>query len=146
MNNKELLDLATDIEALTEGSREMDARIGLSSGWKPRLTKSQIKHGFTYEQDSVEKGTFELTSRDGIPCGKCKYVPKYTSSLDSAYSLIPEGWFFRYCSLHEGDVWKFRIADNQRLATVGLHANSTAKTHCGAIIAASLRAIASDLK
>jgi hypothetical protein len=42
-----------------------------------------------YEQCTVNPGTYELWI-GGQPCGKEKYVPKYTASLDAALALVRE--------------------------------------------------------
>jgi hypothetical protein len=53
-----------------------------------------------YEQCTVNPGTYELWI-GGQPCGKEKYVPKYTASLDAALALVAEcGQLVRYISWH----------------------------------------------
>ncbi len=58
-----LAGLLADLEAATEGSRALDARIAVQMGVSPR-----------YEGDGVY------------------LCPRYTESVDAALTLVPEGW------------------------------------------------------
>ncbi len=65
--------LIRDLERETEGSRELDhdilAAVGCPTDWR--------------EDDDVQEYTF----RTGFD-----WPPHYTTSLDSALTLVPEGW------------------------------------------------------
>jgi hypothetical protein len=65
--------LIADLEAATEGSRELDARI-----------ENRLNGGSARDLEYV-LSDIERTSRP----------PAFTSSLDAAMTLVPEGWYMR---------------------------------------------------
>ena len=70
-------DLIAKLEAATEGSRELDAEVAMEI--HPRLK--------TYTPDTVTGPGHWISDKDGRV-----YAQDYTTSLDAAVTLIPEGW------------------------------------------------------
>lgn len=72
--------------------------------------------------------------------------PNYTSSIDAATQIVPEGWWMHYKSQHrnkhDGIKWAVNIKCEHFAKTFMRHA----KTEPLTILAASLRAIASELE
>ena len=71
------MDLIAELERATEGSRELDYAIARETGWR-----------FTGEHEFKEHGVFW---RDATT-DEWKQLPWWTTSLDAALTLIPEGW------------------------------------------------------
>jgi len=76
-------DLVKALEQATEGSRELDADVCKVAFWQ--------SHGYYGETD--EHGEWFLYSHrtGGNPTPK-ERLPHYTTSLDAALTLVPEGW------------------------------------------------------
>lgn len=64
--------LIAELEAATEGSRDLDGEIALSLGW--------VKH---------HAGWAHWTTPEGL---ENQHVPFFSDSLDAALTLVPEGW------------------------------------------------------
>lgn len=73
-------DLIEKLEAATEGSRELDADIAQHVDW-PRIRGAKR---LPDRPDS--SGYFEISA------DTWQAVPRYTTSLDAALTLVPEGW------------------------------------------------------
>ena len=87
--------LSERIEAAEAGSRELDREIAKSQGWhrvEPRFTKN--KHGAWIAPEDFtgvySDGSPILDSLHGTTMHRD--VPIFTTSLDAAMSLVPEGW------------------------------------------------------
>lgn len=88
-------DLIKRLEEATEGSRELDVWISFAIG-------DYVAH----DQNDIEKCArewCELNEYDpgegyGVPYVSCAAdtvgIPRYTTSLDAAMTLVPEGWWF----------------------------------------------------
>ena len=73
--------LIRDLEAATEGSRELDGEIALSLGW--------VKH---------HAGWAHWTTPAGL---ENQHVPFFSDSLDDALSLVPEGTWYWHIRKHK---------------------------------------------
>ena len=77
-----LQELITKLEKATEPDRELDAIIAIASG---------IKHRSRHTTSGINKGREWLVdSHAGVETWK-HHPPAYTSSLDAALTLVPEG-------------------------------------------------------
>ena len=92
-----MTDLITRLETAAEGSRELDAHI------HARQLGGEFKH-FT--------GGGALIVVNGLQHGVAESVlPHYTTSLDAALTLVPEGWAWMVQSIpyhwqaHTADLW-----------------------------------------
>ncbi len=94
-------DLIARLEAATEGGRELDAVV-----WALVLPRSGVafdgygepENFLRYEYDANEDGSVDLyvvfASGDRHSMRRAKRKsPNYTTSLDAAMTLMPEGWF-----------------------------------------------------
>lgn len=117
MTKDELVKLAALCEAASGPDRELDLEIACIKFNKPR------EHFLTDELDRLEFGH----QRD------------YTSSLDSAMTLVPEGWALD--CLKEGEVGSWYINLRPRY-WIGEWQYSKAATPALALCAAALRATA----
>lgn len=130
----DLLDLAARIEAATEGSRELDAETA-------DTTDSVVPCACT--------GACNPDSLNYL--GGCPSVRAYTTSLDAALTLVPEGWSFSVGDLRGYDppMWRCHLRDHrpQSLTAAGhSHIWKEGNTIAGpalAICAAALKARAS---
>ena len=90
-------DLIARLEAATEGSRELDYKIALTQGWTLQKMKGDRK---PYWREPGET-QYYMRSTYG--------PPHYTTSLDDAMTLVPEGCDVdlqtrkRYCSIYRWD-------------------------------------------
>jgi len=66
-------DLIARLETATEGSRELDAEI----------VRAVDPDAFFADDGSFESAVYDCINR---------YPPHYTTSLDAALTLVPEGW------------------------------------------------------
>lgn len=95
--------LIARLEAATEGSRELDAGIFIYLGKAPKVVKRGATeldwHQTNYEWS--DPGTWER-ARFEQPAPPDRIVaPYYTTSLDAALSLVPEGWMLKdLCELN----------------------------------------------
>jgi len=83
-----LIEIIARLEAATEGSRELDAQISSARGIQcfVEFTDTELVH---YILDrAVAQGKREL--------------PRYTTSLDAALTLVPEGYDLGALTRHEG--------------------------------------------
>lgn len=86
-----MTDIIKRLEAATEGSRELDARIGavVSDYERTRQPTSS---------ESVEPGHFW----EGKAPESLQHAPHYTTSIDAALTLVPEGYRWRLWYHHTG--------------------------------------------
>lgn len=75
-----------ELEAATEGSRELSDRVAVAIGWKQTVHGDEARGYFVPRY-------LTWTSPDGAqqPPGEW-WPPSVTQSLDAALSLVPEGW------------------------------------------------------
>jgi hypothetical protein len=110
--------LISRLETVEEGSRELDAEIYTALGATPPETEGRYWTG---------------------PCGTTRHygslIPAYTTSLDSAMSLVPEGAHteFAYEDRHRRS-WKWSLRRN------GYSFEARGNTAALALCIASLRA------
>jgi hypothetical protein len=76
------------VEAATEGSRELDALVAVAVRWRGDFAFSPDL-GIT-ETHSIEYGETVVISFGGWPQWS-RPAPTYTTSLDAALTLVPEG-------------------------------------------------------
>lgn len=89
MNLRDLESLVKKLEQATEGSRELDALIYVGM-----IPGHHWKHG----------GNLAATARQ---MQGYDFIPRYTTSLDAAVTLIPKGW--RVLNLSEWDAEVLRL-------------------------------------
>ena len=102
-----MIDLMRKLEAATEGSRELDAEIcGELTGWFPSHlcndnTRRSYGAGFLHKFDDGSN----LLSKDG------KVALHYSTSLDAALTLVPEGWGTSQTNTHEynDNMWQWGL-------------------------------------
>lgn len=70
-------ELLAALEAATGPSRELDAEIALAAGWENHVPYGSSPHGWWQEPGSEQWVMTPST---------------FTSSLDAALTLVPEGW------------------------------------------------------
>lgn len=83
--------LIAKLEAAEKGSRELDAEIAVAifdeAVAKDDLIYAKLPHP---RYDDCAPGTFWRHSRSGA---SLHTAPRYTTSLDAALTLVPEGWW-----------------------------------------------------
>lgn len=80
MTNREaLLSLAERVEALSGSCWETDAMIAKATGWVPDCINAEL-----WKDDEDSRPEWWFSDAFGMPA--------YTASIDSAMSLVPEGW------------------------------------------------------
>ena len=86
--------LIAALEVATEGSRELDGDI--AELLQPEgLKKAQGAHLNTLKRNQVRKGYIpgDLGAWErSYPTSYCWPAPHYTTSIDAALTLVPEGW------------------------------------------------------
>lgn len=114
-------DLITRLEAATEGSRDLDAAVHFQD----------FKTAEVHKVTTLE-GDFWEIQEDGVRIGKVWNLdlPHYTTSLDAAVSLVPEGCLW---SVHHDGM---AIFTDQNLEEYDVDAATPALALC----AASLKA------
>ena len=90
-------DLIEKLEAAPEGSRAFDNQVALATGWV-RLTPSEVKRrhgGWIHPSDTRKDGSFNYqTDLDSLHGTDIWRDPlPYTTSIDAALTLVPEGWW-----------------------------------------------------
>lgn len=77
--------LSDRLEQAEAGSRELDAEIALASGMYVREKRGRDRQEWFYPTSGgYRKSTSPYAAFDGLP--------RYTTSIDAALSLVPEGW------------------------------------------------------
>lgn len=71
------------LEDAKEGSRELDREVALVSGWR-RMGSEHRPHGGWYWRGGPNDCTGTQVDNE--------HPPHYTTSLDAALTLVPEGW------------------------------------------------------
>lgn len=82
-----LLELAAKVEAAEGPDRELDAEIWLAC--TPGATRDQ----WSYIHNATGRECHVDETRDASH--RLVIIPAYTSSVDAAMMLVPEGWFWR---------------------------------------------------
>lgn len=101
-----LTNIIAALESAEEGSRELDARIAEATGHKIQIIRVPVGHPVFKEGGGLE---FMFDPDAGERIG----IPHYTTSLDCALKLVPEGFVpgFDKTLYTEtgwiGRVWKF---------------------------------------
>ena len=86
--------LIAELEQATEGSRELEMQIGILLGWKAPHAKY------------AEWGMWLS------PGGESEQLPWFTTSLDAALTLVPEGCGWYMNDVGEGGIFKKETADS----------------------------------
>ena len=84
--------LITRLEAAKFGTRELDEEIALASGWTVR----EDSYG---DNISEPVETWEVWEHPDFPLPEGDYYykpPPFSTSLDAALTLVPEGWCLEY--------------------------------------------------
>lgn len=132
--------MTTPLESLArrveteEPSRELDAEIAVASGQYVRERRDKDRLDWFYKVGGAryERRSIYPAAPDG--------APRYTSSLDSAVSLVPEGWSHLMAWNADGcvcDVHSRPLGDFTGIWP----AHAKAPTPAQALTAAALRAI-----
>lgn len=145
----DLSDLIARIEAANEGSRELDAEIAASQGWclhpRTEYEAAQSDTGFTCLDCGAD--SWGNLSRNGLGQRLRDEPPRYTRSLDSALTLVPEGWTFGVNTFAPNEVFNpggaqayVMRADALGKSDAGGYHHAEAATPALALVAAALRA------
>lgn len=124
MNPKTLIER---IEAAEAGSRELDVEI------------AEIALGRIVESLSPENSPVRILSVMPLTRSGAFELPHYTTSIDAALTLVPEGWRSRARLFRGKNRWDLEKAADQRNRTFG-----RGTTPALAICAAALRAKEND--
>ncbi len=130
-----MMELITKLEEAKEGSRDLDGLIGLLDNPEFEL----------WTPDWWSGGPNEYLKDDGPPL-RYHQLPHYTTSIDAALTLVPEGWFVETISdvrtrvVYKGDTHKHQCwrAALQWAATGGNLMRVDAPTPALAICIAAL--------
>lgn len=139
-----MTDISTKLEQATAGSREADAEIAVAVGWRLEKFNCQNINGAT------EIGELWFSPHDcdeAINESKQEYrdlvrvnhwptengLPDFSTSLDAAMTLVPEGWCFQI------DESGWALVERKGAADACWH-NARAATPALALCAASIRA------
>lgn len=108
-------DLITQMEAATEGSRELDCRIAYALGWRFNGCSEDGVEGRIGDDDWPDLDNIgghwhkpgdrwaESHEDPGLP--RWDDPPEWTTSLDAAMTLVPEGWrVYAIQQHHHGDL------------------------------------------
>lgn len=100
-----MTDLIEKLESATEGSRELDAQIATVLGFKVSWA-GKAKHILMY----------------WCPLGQpaARRVPRWTTSLDTALTLVPEEWHITISG--QNDTWAGRLEHMRKPEQIGLAA------------------------
>lgn len=88
-----LSSLIARLEAATGPDRELDAEIAVATFVTVSTDEDLVYAVLPHKHDACTPGCFWEKSRSGLSLRK---APAYTASLDSALTLVPEGWFLSY--------------------------------------------------
>ena len=103
----DLTSLIERVEAATEGGRELDLAIHLAlfpdgeiAGWMKYPRGLDGREGYSWDISSASL-IFEKRTADG----QCPYnggvpLPTYSTSIDAALTLLPEGMEFEFTNLY----------------------------------------------
>lgn len=141
----DLTSLISRLEKATEGSRELDAEIAVAIFKADRLPDDLGYVKKTVASDQCAPGMYWYISRSG----KSLYAaPRFTTSVDAAISLVPDGWHIyemnqkdptRKYSRHAAKISPFNGNDKGwAIYKAGL-ASATAETLAVAVCIAALR-------
>ena len=82
--------LIKKLEQAEAGSRELDERIAFIVRWRPNEKDDpRSALSFAMHESKHDYGTAWIAHR---PMNPLWHIPFYTTSLDSALTLVPEGW------------------------------------------------------
>lgn len=127
-----LTSLIERIEAATEGSRELDCEICVAVGW---FRRDPARNHYNFAFDYVD---IRDPQHDRLPGhGGDQLVPHITTSMDAAFTLLPNGFTWAGGDLSEDNVpWCCITSDESG----DDYACLSAATFCLALLAAILRA------
>ncbi len=128
-----LTELANRVERLSEPSREVDAEIALSCGVVSEREGNTFYGHKDYSCMVLERDYYDIE-------GSAPELPAYTTSLDAAMTLVPEGLRFEVTTT--GYKPGATVCGN---TLTGVHEGSYAATPALALTAAALRGRASLL-
>jgi len=139
----ELLALAAEVET-SDPSRELDARIAIAVGFEPEgLFPHTLAGAIKYYAEDMEGLVDDMNSHHSA----LSQIPHYTTSLDAAYSLVPDGWRLKHLGeTFDHPEFGVRMRCDLELTLTEYVISFHKKSFCHAVIAASLRAMASKLE
>ena len=134
MTREELLALAERVEALTGADRGVDLEVILASGTHVLERRGRDKKAWLYEAAS------DFRRLDPSPYSYGVFgLPRFTTSLDAAMSLVPEGWGG---AVHFSENRQHHTVKLGRSYPTNAQAFGEAATPALALTAAALRALA----
>lgn len=146
----DMMELAARIEAADGPSRELDAQIAEALGMcqHRNKTRSGYQDDTGFDCDDCGADSWGNRSKDGHNRRLNDPNPAYTASLDSAMTLVPEGWSVSVGDLRGYDppMWRCHLRDHRpESLTAAGHSEiwkegSTPASAALAICAAALRA------
>ena len=80
--------LIARLEAAAEGSRELDEEIAFATEWRP-IDWAPSAESFAEHEQKHDYATAWIAH---APWHNTWPIPHYTTSLDAALTLVPEGW------------------------------------------------------
>lgn len=92
--------LIAALEAATECSRELDIQVALYLGGPKTWFGRHVKQ---YHID--ERGKTNIVTDDNVLHINCGDVQRYTTSIDAALTLVPEGCIWKVFSDYPGDAY-----------------------------------------
>lgn len=96
-----MIDLLTQLQNATEGSRELDAEIAVATFYQEPDTHGDSAYvKLPHKHDDCAAGTYWLVSRSGM---SLRTAPHYTTNLQDAVSLVPERCQYAVGNMYQPD-------------------------------------------
>lgn len=124
-----LSEIIAKLEAANEGSRELDIEIWRQCAPQQYKITEIHSRAFSGREWTDEEKALQVRSQ------AIKYAPRYTTSLDPALTLVPEGWRTKLRMFRAKNRAELELAPDQRQQTFGL-----GKTAALALCIAALKA------
>ena len=123
------------LEAATEGSRELDSFLANSLGWhSANPCFEQVRYWRQFDPENYTYESISWSPPDdwgGGPWGA--KLPHYTTSIDAALTLVPDGWTI---TLHHGYRISASLRDQNTGRAVKIYASSLVLALCIAALKA----------
>lgn len=125
-------DLIAELEQAQEGSRELDARVAVEWLYLDCTDEAYVKLPNQYDTEA-RRGDYWLVQRSGK---QLKAAPHYTTNLQDALGLVPEGMYIKLERYTDG--W---YADLRKTQGASVSHLGSQKPAALALTIASLKAI-----